>query len=406
VLRTPIFAIAAVILLAQLAPSGCPQEPAPPPPPLERGTIVTRASSSAAGPVAAGTPVSLSGAVDGDSAAAVFSWAQTQGPGVRLEGANSATASFSAPSFATEQTLRFRLSTSNAAGDVGSADVTVVIEADPNFGFDTGTGGGGGSGVSRPVARAGTDQTVEVATEVTLDGSSSTGRSLSFRWRQSSGPTVTLAAPDAATTTFDAPAVFEANDNQLVFELTVRDAAGQTARDTVVVRLRDRDTPDGGATRVRIDTTLGSFTLEMEDERSPMTVENFLRYVDENFYDNTIIHRVVSGFVIQGGGYSLGLVEKTTRDPVPSEASNGLTNVRATVSMALVGGDPNSGTSQFFVNLVDNTFLDDQNFTVFARVVEGMTVVDQIAGVQTTTRNGFENVPVTDVVVTDVVRLK
>jgi cyclophilin family peptidyl-prolyl cis-trans isomerase len=143
----------------------------------------------------------------------------------------------------------------------------------------------------------------------------------------------------------------------------------------------------------------------MEGDRSPNTVANFLQYVDDDYYDNTILHRVVAGFVVQGGGFSTGLVQKTPRDPIDSEAPNGLSNIRATVAMALQAGDPNSGTSQFFVNLVDNSFLDDQMFTVFARVVEGMDVVDRIAGVATATRNGFENVPVTDIVVRDAVRL-
>lgn len=392
-------------VLAQISPTGCPQETTPPAP-APRGMIETSATSSVSGAVAAGTDVTLTASVAGDPAGVSFSWVQTQGTGVKLNRPDTSGAGFTAPSLAADQTLRFRVTTTNAAGDVGAADVSVAILADPNFGFDPGESGGGGGNVTRPAARAGSDQTVVVGNTVTLDGSASTGRNLSFRWRQTSGPTVALATPNASRTTFNAPGTVEPGSAPLVFELVVRDAQGLTARDTVAIRVRAADGGDGAATRVRIDTTLGSFTLQLEDELAPNTVANFLQYVDENFYDNTIIHRVVAGFVIQGGGFGVGLVRREPRDPIDSEASNGLSNVRTTVSMALVGGDPDSGTSQFFVNLVDNTFLDSQMFTVFAKVVEGMDVVDRIAGVQTATRDGFENVPITDIVVRDVVRLE
>lgn len=174
------------------------------------------------------------------------------------------------------------------------------------------------------------------------------------------------------------------------------------------------------ATRVRMVTSFGDIVLELDPIASPGTTANFFQYVTDGFYDGTVIHRVISGFVIQGGGFvSLGegadprLLEKEPRPPVDSEASNGRSNVRATISMALRGGDPNSGTSQFFINLTDNLNLDNQSFTVFGEVVEGLeSVVDAIAQVQTGTFNvtiqnlngmetqtSFMDVPVADVTV-------
>lgn len=152
------------------------------------------------------------------------------------------------------------------------------------------------------------------------------------------------------------------------------------------------------ANRVRLSTTLGDVVFELVDD-APITTDNFLQYVTDGFYNGTIFHRVVPGFVVQGGGFLPGNVQPTgIRPPIQNEFSPDRSNVRATVAMAKLGGDPNSATSQFFVNLADNSSnLDNQNggFTVFARVVEGMDVVDAIAAVPL---NGEQ--PVTDVIVT------
>jgi cyclophilin family peptidyl-prolyl cis-trans isomerase len=155
-------------------------------------------------------------------------------------------------------------------------------------------------------------------------------------------------------------------------------------------------------------TEFGEMVFELRADVAPQTVANFLRYVDDEFYDGLLIHRVVPEFVIQGGGYRPAedgeLEEVEVRDPVPSEADNGLSNVRGTVAMALRGGDADSGTSQWFVNLVDNdgsavADLDAQDFTVFATVIEGMDVVDELAEVETGSRSGMADVPVEDVII-------
>jgi peptidyl-prolyl cis-trans isomerase A (cyclophilin A) len=153
---------------------------------------------------------------------------------------------------------------------------------------------------------------------------------------------------------------------------------------------------------VRFETSHGAFTVELFPKEAPQTVENFLRYVDEGHYDGTVFHRIVPGFVIQGGGLSGDFSNRKTRAPVRNEAHNGLKNLRGTLSMARTS-DIHSATSQFFVNLADNAFLDhgprDYGYAVFARVSDGMDVIDRIAGVRTGTRKGYQDAPLEDVVI-------
>ena len=164
-----------------------------------------------------------------------------------------------------------------------------------------------------------------------------------------------------------------------------------------------------GATQVRFETTLGTFTVEVFEEESPITVANFLSYVDSGFYDGSdgagacIVHRVVAGFVIQGGGLTEELQAKATQAPIVNEASSsGLSNLRGTLSMARTNA-PDSATSQWFVNLVDNEALDPggatpDGYAVFAEVVEGMDVVDAIGAVAVSDQAGYGDVPVVPVV--------
>ena len=154
---------------------------------------------------------------------------------------------------------------------------------------------------------------------------------------------------------------------------------------------------------VRFETTHGSFTIELFPKEAPVTVENFLKYVDDGFFDGTIFHRIVPGFVIQGGGLTAEFDNKETRDPIKNEAKNGLKNGRGWLSMARTS-DINSATSQFFVNLSDNAFLDhgprDYGYAVFGRVTEGMETVDKIAKVKTGRRKGYQDAPMEDVIIT------
>ena len=159
---------------------------------------------------------------------------------------------------------------------------------------------------------------------------------------------------------------------------------------------------------IRFETTLGDFTIELYEKDAPLSVANFLRYVDDGFFDGTIFHRIVPGFVIQGGGFTEDMTQKRTQPPVKNEADNGLKNERGTLSMARTN-DINSATSQFFVNLKDNEFLDHSRsnfgYAVFARVTDGMDVIDKIAAVETGRRRGFDDVPVEAVIMTSVRRI-
>jgi peptidyl-prolyl cis-trans isomerase B (cyclophilin B) len=156
---------------------------------------------------------------------------------------------------------------------------------------------------------------------------------------------------------------------------------------------------------VRLETSLGEITLELYPDKAPATVANFLQYVREGFYDGIIFHRVINGFMIQGGGSDANLNQKPTRAPIQNEADNGLTNQPYTVAMARTS-DPHSATSQFFINVADNKVLNHTaktpqgwGYAVFGQVVQGREVVDQIKAVPTGNRDGYQNVPLTPVVI-------
>ena len=153
---------------------------------------------------------------------------------------------------------------------------------------------------------------------------------------------------------------------------------------------------------IRFETTLGSFDVELDEQAAPLSAANFLAYVEDGFFDGTLFHRVIPGFMIQGGGMTAGLAQKETRAPIQNEAKNGLRNQRGTLSIARTN-DIHSATSQFFVNLVDNAFLDhspgNYGYAVFGRVTAGMDTVDKIAQVKTGRSKGHGDVPVDDVVV-------
>jgi len=156
---------------------------------------------------------------------------------------------------------------------------------------------------------------------------------------------------------------------------------------------------------VRLHTSHGVVVLGLQPDRAPGTVANFAQYVREGFYDGTIFHRVIDGFMVQGGGFEPGMNQKPTRDPIPNEADNGLSNTAGTVAMARTS-DPHSASAQFFINANDNSFLDHKapnakewGYCVFGEVVEGMDVVREINEVATSTRAGHRDVPVEDVVV-------
>jgi len=158
--------------------------------------------------------------------------------------------------------------------------------------------------------------------------------------------------------------------------------------------------PQGGPTVVVLETNLGNIEIELDAEKAPISTENFLAYVDSGHYDGTVFHRVIQGFMIQGGGFDAALAQKATRGPIKNESGNGLSNARGTIAMARTN-DPNSATAQFFINTVDNDFLNKPpGYAVFGKVVVGLDVVDKIAAVKTGSKGPFsQDAPVEPVVI-------
>ena len=152
-------------------------------------------------------------------------------------------------------------------------------------------------------------------------------------------------------------------------------------------------------------TNHGSISIELNPDKAPKSAENFLQYAKEGFYNGTIFHRVIDGFMVQGGGFEPGMHQKTNNSPVDNEADNGLSNLTGTLAMARTA-DPHSATSQFFINVSDNFFLDHRGktsqawgYAVFGKVVEGMDVVNKIKSCKTTSKAGHQDVPVDDIVI-------
>jgi cyclophilin family peptidyl-prolyl cis-trans isomerase len=178
--------------------------------------------------------------------------------------------------------------------------------------------------------------------------------------------------------------------------LTIKSESGQLLYQTTLTVPKPQ---------VTLTTSLGSITLELDPQAAPNTVKNFLSYVKQGYYSNTLFHRVIAGFMVQGGGFTTGMVSKSGLSPaITLESDNGKHNTRGTVAMARTS-DPNSATSQFFINLVDNAFLDYQSasnpgYAVFGTVVKGLDVVDAIGAVATGSSNGYTDVPTTDVTIT------
>jgi peptidyl-prolyl cis-trans isomerase B (cyclophilin B) len=154
---------------------------------------------------------------------------------------------------------------------------------------------------------------------------------------------------------------------------------------------------------ITLTTNLGPIQIELDEEKAPKTCENFKQYVQDGFFDGTIFHRVIDNFMIQGGGFLPGMVQKQTRDPIENEAKNSLSNEVGTIAMARTM-EPHSATAQFFINVANNKFLDypgqdGWGYCVFGKVVAGMDLVNQIKGVDTTTHSGHQDVPVEDIII-------
>lgn len=164
-------------------------------------------------------------------------------------------------------------------------------------------------------------------------------------------------------------------------------------------------------TTVKLETSLGPIMIELDEQNTPETTRNFLQYVNSGFYNNTIFHRVIKGFMIQGGGFESGMSQKTTQKPIQNEAKGGLKNKTGTISMARTN-HPHSATAQFFINVADNDFLnfksetpDGFGYCAFGKVIEGLDIVNQISSVQTTKRAGHDDVPQDEIVLLNAMQL-
>ena len=162
---------------------------------------------------------------------------------------------------------------------------------------------------------------------------------------------------------------------------------------------------ESGMVKVTMDTSMGVIKLELDSKKAPVTVANFVEYAKTGFYDNTIFHRVIPGFMIQGGGFTLETKQKTTREPIKNEADNGLKNVKGSIAMARTS-DPQSATAQFFINAADNHFLDYKSptpqgwgYAVFGTVTEGIDTVEKIEQVETGTKLGMADMPLKEVII-------
>lgn len=257
-------------------------------------------------------------------------------------------------------------------------------------------------------------QTVALSAAVPAEADAA---ALSFEWYQTFGHAVDLLQPGAREAFFVAPSLRE--DQTLRFRVDVRDASNRISSATIAVTIAadpehvggepDGGGPDDPRPQVRLVTSEGTIVVELNREAAPLTVNNFLRYVDDGFYDGTIFHRVIADFVVQGGGFTEDLEPKQTRGPIPNEAGNGLLNQRGTIAMARTTA-PDSATSQFFFNLVDNESLDPRDdsagYAVFGEVVEGLATIDRIAETETSTQNGMNDVPVTPIVLISATRVE
>ncbi|RMF85572.1 MAG: hypothetical protein D6744_01205 [Planctomycetota bacterium] len=253
-----------------------------------------------------------------------------------------------------------------------------------------------------------------VAISAAIDGAEAAN--VSYEWYQTFGRVVSLSQATGSEVTFVAPSL--ASAQTLRFRVDARDGNRTLGSATVEVVVEvdpgvEIEPSDGGGTadphpKVRIVTIKGLIDVELDREAAPITVENFLRYVDDGFYEGTIFHRVIPDFVIQGGGYTVDLELKETRAPIINESNNGLKNDRGTIAMARTN-DPDSATSQFYINLVDNDSLNYRDgspgYAVFGRVIDGMDVVDQIAQEPTESRDGLNDVPVETMIILAVERL-
>jgi cyclophilin family peptidyl-prolyl cis-trans isomerase len=271
-----------------------------------------------------------------------------------------------------------------------------------------GTSGGESTGTfnTAPVANAGVYKNVVTDTVVTLDGRTSSdinGDKLGYRWEFTSKPSGSNATLLSSATA--KPSFIPDVAGMYTFSLVVSDGKTNSGVANGVIE---------AVKVVSMVTSMGTIKIELNGQKAPISTQNFLDYATSGFYDNTIFHRIIPSFMIQGGGFTSALVQKTTNPPIKNEAANGLKNLRGTVSMARTQV-VDSATSQFFINVVDNATLDytastseGYGYAVFGKVIEGMEIVDMISAVTTGAVSGtsLTDVPITPIIISSVSALK
>ncbi len=355
--------------------------------------VVTNGNQSVYDNVTVQLDASASYDPDGDPL--TFTWTKVSGPNIVLVGADTAVASFQTPEVTVLTQAAFQVAVSDDHGNTRAVIVYINISMLP-----------------KPQAVAGSDVVADPGTQVTLTGYNfGPPVTVTYGWKQIAGPEVTLSDPNSATTSFTLPQV--AGVTVFTFEFTVTDETGQSSTDSVDVMA----TP-----RVRFKTTMGEFLIRLNTVKAPITVANFLTYVNEGFYVGLIFHRVLPvetdpndfGGIVQGGGWDPNLNSPQRHDPIKLESNNGLSNLRGTIAMARLGSTPDSATSEFYFNVDDNTDLDyrDANspgFAVFGEVIEGMDVIEAMSEVATTQRTApwnpqviFYDIPVVAIIINEV----
>ncbi|MHC4697140.1 MAG: peptidylprolyl isomerase, partial [Planctomycetota bacterium] len=355
---------------------------------VEVGPAMTVTAETSTLQVFEGTAATLTAGVEGGTEPFTYEWGLDSGP-VELDLSEATSETLTTETLTAVGEYVFVVTVTDTGGVEATAQITVEVV---------------------PVVSASVPECAIIGEPVTLSATlAPQGDEPTMLWEVISGP-ASIADETAMETTLTTTEVGPV-DLRLTVTLAGDDESPETTTLDFALESVDVEGP-----RVLIETNFGAFTLELEDEAAPLHVENFLAYVDEGFYDGLLFHRSacipddVSGeclpFVLQGGGFQRveGELEERepTRDPVESEADNGLSNGEVySISLAVVGSDPNSGTTQLFINLADNSFLDEQGFTVFGRVIEGTDVVDDIAAMERTDSPilpGEVSLPVEDVI--------
>ncbi len=407
-----------------LISAGCPLEPPAQTPDLGDLTPQVSATVSAK----AGESVTLTAELVNieDPSGATFRWRQLGDQTIELQDPNTSSVSFVVPSVQAGETLQFRVDVTTPDGAIYTDTVEATAAAASELVIPAGwpldpsaesTGSSDATPAVHVIVWPGVEHEVTM-TAALADGTGAA--SVTYAWFQERGRLVEIEGAGTPQASFVAPSL--PTDQTLYFRIDVQAPDGRIYSATVEVPIPadpdygleegiDEDGEGDGVEkdphpRVRLRTSLGTIVLELDRVNAPLTVNNFLRYVDDGFYDGTIFHRVIPEFMVQGGGFEPGLIEKETRDPIKNESDNGLENERGTVAMARLN-DPDSATAQFFINLVDNESLDATSgangYAVFGRVVQGMDVVDRMAEVETESRDTPSggrsyNVPVDDIV--------